>query len=385
MDGAKAVALNQSGSSVVNPDIDLVAVDTDHDLAILRMLKQSCYPLPLGDSSVLQPGQRILALGNPLANRNLTASLTDGLISGVRNLSTDGQVIQISAPLSHGNSGGPVMDESGKVVGIVAFKLSEGELLNFAVPVNELRSLAGKANGVVYSWRQSSTSAYESDAYKLPDQAATILANAERAAGTCELKDAMWTETVWNPEKNVRWQSELIERASFGSVQSMQAKTNSGQIVHVIRGESLNGRWTEVEGKTTKKPLAPDDIVNHLVDNWYAFCPGIVSLWRNVTVTYVSLEGKTAYLLKVEEPFFGSTIRFWFDKDEYQLIGREYVNRSSAGVAVIRDVYSNFQKIDGFTIPLEEKKIANGSVVYIKTSQFRANVGFPDYLFEPKE
>lgn len=95
-------------------------------------------PIPFGDSDDVTVGQRAVAIGNPLG---LEHTLTDGIVSQ-RRVYEGRKVIQVSVPLSPGNSGGPLMNMSGKAIGVSTAKLgnayNRGDALNLAVPINKL-------------------------------------------------------------------------------------------------------------------------------------------------------------------------------------------------------------------------------------------------------
>jgi hypothetical protein len=94
------------------------------------------FPKPSPVSSI-KVGQRVFALGNPLS---LTESFSDGLISGIRK--RDGQtVLQTTAPISPGSSGGGLFDSAGRLVGITTFTLVRGQNLNFAIPAEYIKIL----------------------------------------------------------------------------------------------------------------------------------------------------------------------------------------------------------------------------------------------------
>ena len=114
----------------------MVGYNNDYDLALIKISDNNGTPLPLISPSV-DIGQKIFAIGNPLG---LEGTISDGIISGLRDLG-DFSVLQISAPISPGNSGGPVVNENGDVVGVATFTISEGQNINFAVPVKYLKEL----------------------------------------------------------------------------------------------------------------------------------------------------------------------------------------------------------------------------------------------------
>jgi len=121
----------------------VAAVDKNHDLALIRI--QARKPLPklrLGDSSAVSAGDRVYAIGNPLGVFDY--SITDGLISQVRPLSADLTILQISAAISQGSSGGPLFNQYGEVIGVTTAIITQGQAINLAVPANYLRPLMQK-------------------------------------------------------------------------------------------------------------------------------------------------------------------------------------------------------------------------------------------------
>jgi serine protease Do len=138
-----------NGASYEN--IDVLTADRAVDLAILSIdLKKpleggappsDVKPIRLGDSEKITVGERAIAIGNPLG---LEHTLTDGLISA-RRIYEGRNWIQISVPISPGNSGGPLFNMRGEVVGIITAQLggpfARAQNLNLAVPVDELKRL----------------------------------------------------------------------------------------------------------------------------------------------------------------------------------------------------------------------------------------------------
>lgn len=136
----------------------VVGVDSETDLAVIKVNRTNLPYLLLDDSDQLKQGQVVLALGNPLGLDN---SVSLGVVSAVaRQLKTDDPsvYIQTDAPINPGNSGGPLVDADGRVVGINTFILTQSggsEGVGFAIPSN----IAGqvyeqlKARGHVYRTR----------------------------------------------------------------------------------------------------------------------------------------------------------------------------------------------------------------------------------------
>jgi hypothetical protein len=91
----------------------------------------------------VQIGDKIYALGNPLGV--LQNTLSEGIISGIRQ--GDGyRLFQLTSPISHGSSGGPVFNTNGEVVGIVELTIEEGQNLNFAIPIDYAAGMLGSRN-----------------------------------------------------------------------------------------------------------------------------------------------------------------------------------------------------------------------------------------------
>ncbi|MFN5345635.1 MAG: FISUMP domain-containing protein [Bacteroidota bacterium] len=115
-----------------------VALDKEVDLVILKV-KGLNKPAIKMATSTPTPGQKVYVLGSP---KGLPATITDGIVSGLRDW--DGtKLIQISAPISHGSSGGPVLNANGLLVGIAVGAFEDGQNLNFAIPKSNLDLLLG--------------------------------------------------------------------------------------------------------------------------------------------------------------------------------------------------------------------------------------------------
>ena len=111
-------------------------IDVERDLAILKVSGDGTTILPWGNSDDVQIGETVYAVGNP---RGLDGTFSDGIVSGIRWDGPD-KFLQITAPISPGSSGGPVLNSSGKVIGVSAAS-SDGQNLNFAIPSNYIKKL----------------------------------------------------------------------------------------------------------------------------------------------------------------------------------------------------------------------------------------------------
>jgi serine protease Do len=125
----------------------IAAVDKEHDLVLFRI--DAKKPLPvvsLGDSNQMSPGDVVYAVGNPLGVFDY--SISDGLISALRPWKKDVTLLQISAPISPGSSGGPLFNQYGEVIGLTQSIIAASdprvitvENINMAIPINYIKPL----------------------------------------------------------------------------------------------------------------------------------------------------------------------------------------------------------------------------------------------------
>lgn len=133
---AKAIIKTTKGEK--GTILEILKYDPELDLLVAKTSLKNTKPLPLGDSDTITVGEDIIAIGNPAG---LEGTVSKGIISGIRKVDDDFKFIQITAPISPGSSGGPVFNTSGKVIGVATAYLDLGQNLNFAMPINYLRSL----------------------------------------------------------------------------------------------------------------------------------------------------------------------------------------------------------------------------------------------------
>lgn len=120
--------------------LTVLAFDDRKDLAILKIAGFDLPAIELGNSNEVRPGEPVIAIGNP---DGLQGTVTGGMVSAVRDDPFSGgyKVIQTDAASNPGNSGGPLINSQGQVIGVITSKLRSSEGLNFAVPINYLRGL----------------------------------------------------------------------------------------------------------------------------------------------------------------------------------------------------------------------------------------------------
>ncbi|MEC7856405.1 MAG: tetratricopeptide repeat protein [Verrucomicrobiota bacterium] len=122
----------------------IFASDRKLDLAILKINEAGLRPLQLETEKSSEQGMEVIAMGNP---QGLEFSIVRGIISGIREIENQ-SLIQIAIPIEPGNSGGPLMNDKGKVCGIINMKSAITENLGFAIPVNNLFKIKDTPNPV---------------------------------------------------------------------------------------------------------------------------------------------------------------------------------------------------------------------------------------------
>jgi len=149
VDGGHAVTANfESGRS--ETVFGVIGIDAEHDLVLLRAFTHGIQSVPLDDKTTAQIGDNVLAIGSP---EGLGGSVSMGIVSGIR-LYNGSKIIQTTAPISHGSSGGCLVDMHGQVIGITSFFNSEGQNLNFAYPAYFVRQLILHQSKQMLTWKE---------------------------------------------------------------------------------------------------------------------------------------------------------------------------------------------------------------------------------------
>ena len=107
--------------------------DPENDLAIVKMEGKGYPKVKIGDADKLKVGEKIYVIGSP---QGLENTISEGILSGIRELGREHKILQMTAPISPGSSGGPLFNSSGEAVGVATFLIAETQNLNFAMPIN---------------------------------------------------------------------------------------------------------------------------------------------------------------------------------------------------------------------------------------------------------
>jgi tetratricopeptide (TPR) repeat protein len=117
----------------------VIAHNSDYDLVRLAVNtgNQPIAPIKINET-LPKVGESVVVIGNPLG---LEATVTNGIVSAIREIEPFGKVIQITCPISPGSSGSPLINMKGEVIGVATFQMLHGQNLNFAIPIARLKNL----------------------------------------------------------------------------------------------------------------------------------------------------------------------------------------------------------------------------------------------------
>ena len=139
----------------------IVDFDESFDLIKFKVeTTKTSFPFLTPFKGRIEKGDDVFTIGSPLG---LESTVSTGIVSNVRDFEGYGRVIQITAPISHGSSGGTVFNESGSLIGVTTFGITEGQNLNFAVDIKKLNQLNRNLNATIFQYATS----FNSDLFML--------------------------------------------------------------------------------------------------------------------------------------------------------------------------------------------------------------------------
>ncbi len=136
IEGANQAFIVLNNSPTKHEIIGFIAVDKVNDLVLLQTKYKNDNFIELDDKTP-PPGEKVFALGSP---EGLAKTISEGIISGIRSY-PEKKLLQITAPISHGSSGCPIVNEEAKLIGVAVGALEQGNDLNFCIPINYLKTL----------------------------------------------------------------------------------------------------------------------------------------------------------------------------------------------------------------------------------------------------
>ena len=142
IEGAKGITLEYENGSYYDDIVYITGYSEPLDIATLSIKDKKTIPIKIGDSNILKRGQKVYAIGSPEGLKN---TLSDGLISAIRD-----EIIQITAPIYFGSSGGVLLDEFGNAIGVTSSIIDGADNIGFAIPIDYLVTL-NKNNNLTLS------------------------------------------------------------------------------------------------------------------------------------------------------------------------------------------------------------------------------------------
>lgn len=160
LEGARQAAIKTNDGKVYRVE-KIVADDQEGDLVRLTIDPSGdrIQPLPLSPVAP-EVGERIFIIGTPLG---LEKTVTDGIVSAVREIPDFGRIIQLTAPISQGSSGSPVVNMKGEVIGVATFFIIAGQNLNFAIPSERISRLVAGEGKTLAEWQGEKTDELRSE------------------------------------------------------------------------------------------------------------------------------------------------------------------------------------------------------------------------------
>src|SRR2546426_4959871 len=150
-------------------DVRVIYTEARRDFAVLSIKALGLPTLKVGDSDTVEVGDQVVAIGNP---QGLELTFTSGIVESVRVDPSQGyRFIQHQAPISHGSSGGPLLNIKGEVVGINTFTIKEAKNLNGAIPINYVKPYF--ADAPTMTWEEFARKSATPPPAQTPPPAAT--------------------------------------------------------------------------------------------------------------------------------------------------------------------------------------------------------------------
>lgn len=249
--------------------LGFVADDPTNDLVLLKAKGRGFNPLRLAASDAVSVGERVYAVGSPLA---LESSVSEGIVSAIRDLEEFGNVLQTTAAISPGSSGGALLNSRGEAIGVTTFLIRGGNSLHFARPVSEVSQLLSAASEP-RPVRELGTLAPDPDA---PEPAPKSASGGQSPSRSRASQPSRWMDLRSKDE----WLIRSDERFSYWDYSPpmtlpnqafVRCQLDTSQIPWI--GEcfariparcALSERWCDFEGPISVESPSPNRLEGHM-------------------------------------------------------------------------------------------------------------------------
>ena len=305
----------------------VVGTDKINDLAILKVENHSFGNLPYAiKPTLVEPGEEIFVLGYPLINSMGTeVKLTSGIVSAKSGFQGDVSLYQISAPIQSGNSGGPMFDKKGNVVGIIVAKHVGAENANYAIKANFLQNLAESvsSNSIIPTSNSISSLSLPDKVRKLKEYVLLIKCSGDNtlSASTIASLDAFASSAI----NNVGFK-ELMELEDGGLFRGVNFDMTKEEVLKIE-----NSRYTT-------------SVYSDIVDSELVITTDMGEDILNFADVSYSFDNKGLYHIKVETYATASYIA----DDVYQLV-KDYFSLKLGPPTLAEDgFYEFYGKYSGY-------------------------------------
>lgn len=259
-------------------EAELVSMDSELDIAILRVSGVSFPPLTIGDINLVHLGDDVYAIGAP---EGLPYSLTKGVVSSKSRMIENQSYIQTDVAINNGNSGGPLLNDVGEVIGVNTMKLSTAEGVGFSIPINTVLDYIDRNVINETDASQSYTSGTNEDAFNSLDigetqrnaSGAMLIPVALIIALVCGGIVAMISLSAGHHSDDEIDIAEIDQEApsdkgSSKAIQNLRSAKDSAAGIRVLNGTMAGMRFTIADGQTVNvgKDLR---LANVALDNTY--------------------------------------------------------------------------------------------------------------------
>lgn len=349
----------------------LTWTDEPRDLAILKPIGISGTPLKAADTKH-RVGDRVYVIGNP---EGFSGTFSEGIISAFRSL--DGtKYVQITAPISHGSSGSPVLDEDGRVVGIATAFIRDAQNLNLAVALDD-------ADLVYLPFGVSNASKAREKGTALLDVALVAKGEKQRLEGvrdyTLRLKLVRMIEDRETKEEQIcQYVLPDKQRIEWGPI-------GVQRMVIALDGDS---GWTQQAGKTID--LWPEVIRDMRKEMNHINAVFFLKLPKSSTVDALpdeKVSGRPADVLLAIGPDDFS-MKLFFDKTSHLLLRSAYdtLDLSTGKKRQAEELYSDYKQLNGFWIPFSTSRFVDGLRVEQRSlTDLNVNSGLNASIAEPPD
>lgn len=276
-------------------DASVVRKDEDLDIALLRVPGARATPLALADASTLRRGEKVYAVGSP---HGLAFTLSDGIVSHHARMLLGKVYVQVDASINAGNSGGPLLDERGRVIGVVSMRVRDSSGLGLALASNHLFADGGFGLTAPSGWDPGAWTNLVSDA----DQQARV----ERA----EAREMVQRPILIDARGDARKVRAFIVQLREYPPASVRFRAENRDTREECSFHGEVDRWTRVDSESERGPRVPDRIRAYLEQDGHLDAAHVGVVTADWSACNAPVGGRMVLTLEEAPAQFGRTLLF---------------------------------------------------------------------------